>query len=69
MSTLSDLSNALAAAVESAGASVVRVEGRRRLPASGILWSADGVVVTANHVLRSDENIRVGLADGAAVKA
>ena len=35
--TLTDLSTALAAAVEIAGASVVRVEARRRMPASGIV--------------------------------
>ena len=62
--TLEDLSRALAAAVESGGRSVVRVEGRRRLPASGIAWSEDGVVVTAHHTLERDEGIVVGLADG-----
>ncbi len=66
---LPDLSNALAAAVEAAGASVVRVEGRERVPATGIVWSADGVIVTAHHVVEQDENITVGLADGHSVKA
>jgi S1-C subfamily serine protease len=61
---LNNLSEALAAAVENAGASVVRVEGRRRLPASGIAWSADGVIVTAHHVIEQDEKIGIGLADG-----
>ncbi len=61
---LSNLSDAMAAAVEAAGASVVRVEGRRRLPASGIVWSADGVVVTAHHVVEEDSNIGIGLPDG-----
>ena len=51
MSVLSDLSNALAAATETAGAGVVRVEARPRLSASGIVWSADGVIVTAHHVV------------------
>jgi S1-C subfamily serine protease len=64
MSVLSDLSNALAAATESAGAGVVRVEARPRLPASGIVWSADGVIVTAHHVVEQEDNIAIGLADG-----
>jgi len=66
---LSELSEALAQTVESAGPGIVRVEGRRRLPASGIVWSADGIVVTANHVVKQDSNIGVGLPDGQTVKA
>jgi S1-C subfamily serine protease len=61
---LTDLSKALAAIVEAAGQSVVRVEGRRRLPASGIVWSADGVIVTAHHVVEEDEGIGIGLPGG-----
>ena len=66
---LTELSEALAETVALAGRSVVRVEGRRRLPASGIAWSADGLVVTAHHVLERDEDIGVGLADRKAVPA
>jgi len=44
--------------------SVVRVEGRRRMSASGVVLSGDGLVVTAHHVLESDEEIQVGLAGG-----
>lgn len=66
---LLDLSNALAAMTATAGNSIVRVEGRRRLPASGIVWSADGLIVTAHHVVTHDENIRVGLPDGKTVPA
>ncbi|MCO6453146.1 MAG: trypsin-like peptidase domain-containing protein [Caldilineales bacterium] len=58
------LSDGLADAVAKAGESVVRVDGRRRLSASGIVWSADGVIVTANHVVRRDENLAVGLPNG-----
>lgn len=61
---LVDLSNQFAEVVKSAGQSVVRVEGRRRIPASGIVWSADGLIITANHVVARDEGIRVRLADG-----
>lgn len=67
--SLNALSDALADAVETAGASVLRVEARRRLPASGIVWSADGLIVTANHVVQVDEGIRVGLPGGESVAA
>jgi len=66
---LRSLSDALAATTEAAGAGVVRVEARRRLPASGILWSADGLIVTAHHVVEHDENIGIGLAGGETVPA
>jgi S1-C subfamily serine protease len=66
---LSDFSNALASTVESLGPSTVRVDGRDRLPATGIIWSAEGVIVTAHHVVEQDDNIGVGLADGRTVSA
>ena len=61
---LSDLSDELAETVAAAGNSVVRVEGRRRLAASGFLWTADGVIVTANHVLERDDDINASVANG-----
>lgn len=66
---LHTLSEALAGAVESIGESVVRVEARRRLPATGIVWSADGVIVTSSHVVKHDNNITVGLPNGERVAA
>ena len=66
---LSDLSDALAAAVEKAGASTVLVNARRRFPASGIIWSADGVIVTSDHVIERDDDITVTLADGRELNA
>jgi S1-C subfamily serine protease len=66
---LSELSDALAEAVEAAGQSIVRVEARRRLPASGIVWSADGTIITAQHVVQQEDNIAVGLPDGQVVSA
>jgi S1-C subfamily serine protease len=63
------LSEGLASAVKVVDSAVVRVEGRRRLPASGVVWSADGIVVTANHVLERDESIRVGTATGDILEA
>jgi S1-C subfamily serine protease len=58
----------MADAVESAGKSIVRVEGRRRMAASGIVWSADGVIVTAHHVVEKDK-VTIGLPDGTEVSA
>jgi S1-C subfamily serine protease len=69
MEALSNLSNALTKTVESGDQSVVRVEARRRLPASGIIWSPDGVIVTAHHIVKRDEDIRLGLPDGKVVPA
>ncbi len=68
-SVVEGISNELAGMVEAAGPAVVRVEGRRRLPASGIVWSDDGIVVTAHHVVERDDRIGVGLADGKQVDA
>ncbi len=62
--TIQELSNGLAAAVTAVAPSVVRVDGRRRSAASGIVWSTDGLIVTANHVIHRDDNIRVASAGG-----
>ena len=69
MGVLSTLSADLAATVASVGQSVVQVEGRRRGPASGMVWAEDGLIVTAHHVLTADENIRVGTGNGKALEA
>ncbi|MCA9961913.1 MAG: trypsin-like peptidase domain-containing protein, partial [Anaerolineales bacterium] len=69
MTALSDFSDALAQTVANAAPGVVRIEARRRLPATGIVWSSDGVIITANHVVRQDSGISVGLEDGTAVAA
>lgn len=66
---LPSLSDDLASAVARGGPSVVRVEARRRLPASGVVWSSDGMIVTTHHVVERDENIRIGPADGGTVPA
>ena len=60
---LQRLSDELAGAVEQAGRSTVRVNARRRLPATGIVWSAN-LVVTANHVVERDEEITITAPDG-----
>jgi S1-C subfamily serine protease len=63
------LSDAMAAAVENSGPSIVAVDARRRLPATGIVWNSDGVIVTAHHVIERDEEIGIGLHDGSTVTA
>lgn len=57
------LSDGLANAVEKIAPSLVRVYGRRRRSASGVVY-ADGLVLTASHSVERDEDISVGLADG-----
>jgi S1-C subfamily serine protease len=66
---LQSLSDDMVAAVETAGQSIVRVDGRRRMSASGIVWSADGVIVTSNHVVTRDEDLKIGLPNGDEVEA
>ena len=62
------LSNELAAAVAQAGQSVVTVHGRPRIASSGVHWQP-GVIVTADHTLRREEDIRVTLPGGETVPA
>ena len=70
MSTvLPNFSEALADAVSAAANGLVRVEGRERLPATGIVWDDEGLIVTAHHVVERDENINVGFQDGETVAA
>ncbi len=61
---LASLSNDLAAAVEQAAQSVVTVFGRQRMPATGIVWTENGLIVSANHVVERDEDIHVDTPDG-----
>lgn len=68
-SLLVGVSNELADAVERAGAGVVTVDARRRHPATGIVWTADGLIATANHVVERDEEIEIGLPDGRTAEA
>jgi S1-C subfamily serine protease len=68
MSVLQDLSNEMAGAVEKAGGYTVLVNARRRMPASGIAWDKEHIL-TADHVVERDEDIRVSLPDGSEVSA
>ncbi len=65
---LIDLSNGLADAAQTASQSIVRVDGRQRMAASGITWASD-LVVTAHHVVERDENIGIGRPDGSQASA
>jgi len=66
--TLSEFSNGLTTAVEKAAASTVLVDARKRYPASGIVY-ADDLVLTADHVVTREDNLRVGLPDGRSLEA
>ena len=62
------LSNALALATDRAAASAVAVHTEPRGSSSGVVWRP-GVIVTAEHALRRDEDIQVTLPDGRVVAA
>lgn len=62
-------SEALADAVAAAEPHLVRVDARRHVGASGIVWSADGTVIAAAHAVRREQEIEVGLPDGSSVAA
>jgi S1-C subfamily serine protease len=66
---LQTLSDSMANAVEAANHSIVQVDARRRMPATGIIYSADGLIVTSHHVVETEDKIRVGLPDGKIVTA
>lgn len=54
------LNDSLASAIARVAPSVVRVEGRRGAPSSGIAWSSDGLVVAASHAVgRGDSGVVV----------
>jgi len=61
---LKELSDAMANTVDATRPSIVSVNARRRLPATGIVYAADGIIVTANHVVERDEELSVTTHDG-----
>ena len=65
---LIELSNALAAATERAAIHIVAVHSGPRGSSSGVIWRA-GIIVTADHALRSDEEIKVTLPEQRVVSA
>jgi S1-C subfamily serine protease len=68
MDALLSLSNDLAAAVEHAAPSILAVHARHRLPSTGIHWRP-GIVVTAEHTVRTEDTITVTAADGRTLPA
>ncbi len=62
------LSNEFAQTVDRASKYVVSVHGHARMSSSGVLWKP-GVIVTADHTVRRDEDLRVTLPDGRTVTA
>ncbi|KAA3646108.1 MAG: PDZ domain-containing protein [Chloroflexi bacterium] len=66
--TLAKLSASMADAVEKAGAATVLVNARKRMPATGIAYDAEHIL-TADHVVQRDEDIKVILADGTELSA
>jgi S1-C subfamily serine protease len=60
---LAALSNELAAVVERTAKSVVAVHARPRFSSSGVFWRP-GIIVTAEHTIRREEEITVTLPDG-----
>ena len=65
---LAALSAGMADAVEKVATSVVRVHGRRRRPASGVVY-APNMVLTASHALEREEDLTVGTSDGRTLAA
>lgn len=62
------ISNALAEATQQAARHAVAVHAEARGSSSGVIWKP-GVVVTAEHALRRDEEIQVTLPDGKVASA
>ena len=62
-STLASFSNELAKLVEDFQPYVVAVHARGHYPSSGVVWRP-GIIVTADHTIRREEDIQVTLPDG-----
>ena len=63
MTTVMDLSNALAGAVERVSGWMFAVHGRPRVPSTGVQWRT-GLVVTANHTVEHDREVTLTGHDG-----
>src|SRR5688572_20255666 len=68
MSTLTEFSEGLSTAVEKAGASTILVDARKRYPASGIAFAED-MILTADHVVTREDDIKVITPDGQSLAA
>jgi S1-C subfamily serine protease len=67
-STWRALSNEAASAIEKVAPAVVAVHGRRRIPSAGVHWKP-GIIVTADHTIKRDEEIVITLPDGTSANA
>jgi S1-C subfamily serine protease len=67
-SNVAELSDQLADAVASAGAALVAVHARPRLPSTGVHWK-EGIIVTTDGTIRQEEDIAVTLPDGKRIPA
>jgi S1-C subfamily serine protease len=65
---LATLSNELAAVVAGAADKVVSVDARPRFSSSGVFWRP-GVLVTAEHTIRREDEISISLPDGTSATA
>jgi serine protease DegQ len=65
---LAALSDGMADAVEKIGRTVVRVNARRRRPASGVVYAPDAVL-TASHAVEREEDLTVATNDGRTLPA
>jgi len=65
---LTEFSNGLTSAVEKGGAHTILVDARKRYPASGIAYAED-LILTADHVVTREDDIKVLLPDGKELKA
>ncbi len=61
LDSLQSFSDQLAATVEKVTRVTARVNARNRVAGSGIVWSSDGAILTADHVVEREENIQVQL--------
>lgn len=61
--SLTEFSNGLSSAVEKGGDSTILVDARKRYPASGIAYAED-LVLTADHVVTREDDIRIITPDG-----
>lgn len=67
--TAAEISNSLASAIASASPSIVHVSAREHLASTGIVWTTDGVIITAAHAVQRDDGIDVRFDDGVTATA
>ena len=65
---LQEISNAFGEVVKNVSPHIVRVEARRRIPATGVVLG-NGLIATAHHVVRKEKEITIGLEGGETAKA